>query len=213
MALVVLTAALLQGCATSRSVVDIQAPEAASPSQMASQSPRPSLYIRQISDERQFEEAPRSADIPSLGFEGANAASAELKSRAVGRKRNGYGKALGDVLLPEDTTVADLIRTSASHGFEEAGWRVVNSPDTSQDVETVDIAITRFWTWVKPGFWAIALNTDIETSFSFSGQHQLPPIHTHIKDSMQMITDGDWKETIEATLDKYRDAIAEKASP
>lgn len=211
LALLVVATAMLQGCATSRSVVDIQAPIATST--QVSHSARPSLYIRQISDERQFQDAPRSADIPSLGFEGASAATAEIKSRAIGRKRNGYGKALGDVLLPEGAAVTDLVRSSASEGFERAGWRVVNNPGVSQNVTTVDIEITRFWTWFQPGFWAIALNTDIETEFAFSDQRHLSPIHVHNRDSMQLVLENDWKNNTELTLGQYRDAIAAQAMP
>ena len=34
-----------------------------------------------------------------LGFEGSAKSTAEIKARAIGRKRNGFGKALGDVLI------------------------------------------------------------------------------------------------------------------
>ncbi|MBR9772189.1 MULTISPECIES: flagellar biosynthesis protein [unclassified Halomonas] len=210
LAAIIVAAALLQGCATSRSTVDVQTPNTGTVSQAHT---GPSLYIRNVTDQRHFEEAPRSADIPSLGFEGAEAATDELKSRAIGRKRNGYGKALGDVLLPEDKTITELVRVYASEGFEDAGWNVVNSADASDDVTTVDIGVTRFWTWVKPGFWAIALNTDIETEFTFSDARQLEPIHAHLKDRMQMVVDSDWATSNQLTLESYRQAIAQKATP
>lgn len=212
LALLALTAIMLQGCATSRSVVDIEAPAASTMAQ-TSHSSQPGLYIRQITDERTFQDAPKSADIPSLGFGGASAAKADIKARAIGRKRGGYGKALGDVLLPKGTTVKDLVRASARQGFADAGWHVVDSPDARESVTTVDIAITRFWTWVKPGFWAIALNTDIETEFDFSNQLHANPVHVHRRDGMQFIVDSDWQKNVELTLGLYRDAIVTEINP
>ncbi|MBY5985937.1 hypothetical protein KUW18_17765 [Halomonas sp. DP5Y7-2] len=203
---------LLQGCATSRSTVNIPAPDPATVTATATHAiPGPSLYIRNVTDQRHFEEAPRSADIPSLGFEGATAATAERKARAIGRKRNGFGKALGDVQLPEGTTVTDLIRAYASEGFEDAGWHVVAQP--ADDVTTVDIAVTRFWSWFQPGFWAIALNTDIETEFAFSDKHEVSPIHVHVKDHMQVAVDSDWVANNQLTLERYREAVAQQAVP
>ncbi|MGO2132115.1 MAG: hypothetical protein ACTH3D_04345 [Halomonas sp.] len=211
-ALTILMVLVLQGCATSRSVIDIHAPAEHVNTQVNDPS-RPSLYIRQVIDKRQFQDAPNSADIPSLGFEGASAATEDIKARAVGRKRNGYGKALGDILLPEGTTVTDLVQAAAAEGFEKAGWQVVNNANSSQDVTTVDIEVTRFWTWFQPGFWSLALNTDIETEFGISDQHHISPIHVHNRDKMQVALDSDWKKSTELALEQYRDAIASQAKP
>ncbi|WP_157719145.1 hypothetical protein [Halopseudomonas salegens] len=85
-----------------------------------------SVYIASVVDNRVFEEAPRDPPVPSLGFEGASAATDAIKARAIGRKRDSYGKALGDILLPEGQSVEQLIRLHATTAFNDTGWQVVD---------------------------------------------------------------------------------------
>lgn len=202
--------AALQGCATSRSVVDVSSPS--DTSQVLESAPY--LYIRNVTDARTFQEAPRSADIPSLGFGGANAAAEEIKARAIGRKRNGWGKAMGDILLPEGGTVEKLVREAATAGFQDAGWRVVQSPNSPQDeMATVDITIKQFWSWFQPGFWSVSANSRVETVFDFSDKKMIAPIVVEYKDRMQFVTDDDWQEAIQQVLTEYRDELAREARP
>lgn len=92
---------ILAGCATSRSEIKLVAPAASTVQAATGQV----VVIRSVKDERVFEQEPRNPSTPSLGLDGANKASVELKLRAIGRKRNGYGKALGDVVLEGNQTV------------------------------------------------------------------------------------------------------------
>ena len=63
------------------------------------------IFIESVTDERIFQENPKSQDIPSLGLGGSANATEIIRKRAIGRKRNTYGKALGDILLEEGQTV------------------------------------------------------------------------------------------------------------
>ncbi len=67
-----------------------------------------------VEDDRKFQDKPASADIPSLKGEQSNA-TVEEKARAVARKRNGYGKALGDILLKDETVHIWLINVFLMH--------------------------------------------------------------------------------------------------
>ncbi|WP_336605487.1 hypothetical protein [Stutzerimonas stutzeri] len=58
-------------------------------------------------DERTFESKPRSAGIPSL--KGGEINDTSITERAFARKRNGFGKALGDVVLPSGRTDSQLV--------------------------------------------------------------------------------------------------------
>lgn len=203
----------LQGCATSRSVVNIPTIATDTTAARLASESVPALYIRDVTDAREFQQNPPSADIPSLGFGGANAATDDLKARAIGRKRNGWGKALGDVLLPENTTVEQLVRDTATAGFQEAGWRVVQAPNATQDMTTVDITIKQFWSWFQPGFWAVSTNARIDTEFDFSSPYRLAPVVTEYEDHMQFVTDSDWQNTIQQALAQYREKLAREAQP
>src|SRR5262245_10713686 len=82
---------ILAGCATTRSEVSIPSPvrpaAAATPTHGIA-------VIRSVKDERVFEQAPSEPSTPSLGFEGSEKATADVKARAIGRKRNAFGKAM-----------------------------------------------------------------------------------------------------------------------
>ena len=91
----------LAGCAAGRATVDVSAPHGTNPAT--------GKYVRidSVQDKRTFTVKPPSADMASLDPD--EDSSDESKARAIGRKRNGYGKALGDVVLPEGKTVSILV--------------------------------------------------------------------------------------------------------
>src|ERR1043165_6603595 len=90
-------AAALGACAVSRSVIDVQvAPGAAAAANAAPATPA----RREVEDARQFQLKPTDPSVPSLG-DAEELKDPGITQRAVGRKRNTYGMALGDVVLPE----------------------------------------------------------------------------------------------------------------
>jgi uncharacterized lipoprotein YajG len=202
--------AILAGCATSRSEIALSSPAAASTTRAATKAR--TVVIRSVVDERVFEEAPKVASIPSLGFGGASKASEEVKARAVGRKRGGFGKALGDVLLDDGQTVVGLVRENLTTAFQETGFQVVNEGAADPASLVVDVHIKQFWAWFQPGFWAIALNANIETNLEISGTAPPTAISVHVEDSRQMATETAWLEIVEKALLAYRTEAASKLS-
>ena len=71
----------------------------------AQQSNSKTAVIKIIEDKRVFEEKPKQANIPSLKG-GLQKATAADKAKAIARKRNGYGKAMGDIFLRDETVVS-----------------------------------------------------------------------------------------------------------
>ena len=133
----------LTGCATSRSELKLSAP-----TPVAAAGPvKGAVFIRTVSDQRAFQQAPSDPSIPSLGFEGATQASADLKARAIGRKRNTYGKALGDVLLENGQTVTDVVRENLAAAFTEAGYKVETDPLAASLPLVIDVDVKQFWAW------------------------------------------------------------------
>ncbi len=139
------------GCATNRGIIDVRVPHIQIP--MEGQS----VAITRVTDMRKFELAPPEASIPSLKNGEINDKSITL--RAIARKRNGFGKAMGDILLPEGRTVEDLVRESATKALSEKGYVVVveGSPKYAGALP-IEIEIQQFWAWMRPGFWTIELN-------------------------------------------------------
>jgi uncharacterized lipoprotein YajG len=173
-----LISVILGGCATSRSEIRLSSPEAA-PAPKAATKGR-TVVIRSVKDERVFEEAPKVASTPSLGFGGAQQASDEVKARAVGRKRGGFGKAMGDVLLENGQTVVGLVRDNLTTAFQQAGYQVANEGAAESAPLMVDVHIKQFWAWFQPGFWAISLNANIETILEVSGTASPTSISVHV---------------------------------
>ena len=196
---------LLTGCATSRSEIKLSAPvtEAAAPTAADAKV----VVIRTVTDERVFEQAPRDPSTPSLGFGGAEAATAEVKSRAIGRKRNTYGKALGDVLLENGQTVEAVVRENLTAALQQAGYRV--QTEASSDAVAIDVRIKQFWAWFQPGFWAIKLHTKIATDLSVGDAAPIS-VAIQVEDSRQIAADGAWIEIVDQALKDYRAAAAEQ---
>jgi hypothetical protein len=204
------TALLLGGCATSRSELRL-----ASPSQLATQplnASAPTVVIRTVKDERTFEQAPDEPSTPSLGFEGVLQATAEAKARAIGRKRNTFGKALGDVFLQDGQTVVGVVRENLTTALREAGFNVREEKAAEPGSLLVDVHIKKFWAWVQPGFWAITVNADISTELDISSASSPTPVTVHVEDARQLVTESAWIETIEKALQSYRREARQKLS-
>lgn len=201
--------AMLGGCATSRSEIRLSSHEATPPQ---SSTIGRTVIIRSVRDERIFEEAPRDPSIPSLGFEGALKATDDVKARAVGRKRNSFGKALGDVLLEEGQTVVGLVRENLTTVFQQAGYQIVSEGATEPTTLVVDAHVNQFWSWFRPGFWAIKLNAKIETSLDISGTNSPTIISVQVEDSRQLATEGAWLQIVEQAFVAYRTEAASKLS-
>ena len=101
--LLVLMLISLSACAVDRSTVSVDAPE-----NISNPSNGVEVKLASVTDGRVYEFQPATPDIPSLSED--EIVNADIKARAFARKRNSYGKALGDVILPEDQTVAEIMK-------------------------------------------------------------------------------------------------------
>lgn len=194
---------LVSGCATSRSEISLAAaPATAAP---AAASNGRTIAIRTVTDNRNFEAAPTDPSTPSIGTEGG-----DVRDRAVGRKRNTYGRALGDVLLPEGETVTGVVRSNLSAAFRQAGYQVVEASAATPETVIVDVDIRQFWSWFQPGFWAITLNGNIETNLAVTGSDRPVPISVHVENSGQAATDGAWRQVLTEAIAAYQASAAER---
>ena len=147
----IVIATLATGCATSRGVLDIRPqsiPE--NPTQGRA------LVIANVVDNRHFELKPESPDIPSL--KGGEIDDDAITARAIARKRNSYGKGLGDILLPEGRTVHMVVTEYLTRALREAGYRVVDKGTPEAAAATaLDVSIDELWGWMTPGMWVISV--------------------------------------------------------
>lgn len=198
----------LAGCATSRSEIRLSTPTTTQPA--AAQATGKVAVIRSVKDERAFEQAPSEPSTPSLGFEGAAQAAADTKLRAIGRKRNTFGQALGDVLLQGGQTVEAVVRENLAAALRQSGYQLVEPPSAQEAALVVDVHIKKFWAWVNPGFWSITANTNIETDLDVAGKAGAVNVSVHYQDSRQFVTDGTWIEVVDKALEAYRAEASQK---
>lgn len=197
----------LGGCATSRSALDISVPAS---NNVAPQNGK-TVFINTATDKRVFEVAPSSPEIPSL--DPSEAQSDQIKLRAVGRKRNGFGKALGDILLKDGQTVETMTSASIARAFADRGYRVIASKgEVTSDTFIVDANIEKFWAWMNPGFMAITLSTQIATDLTIKSADgsDVKKVSVKASDSYQMGTESNWIEIINKALGLYLDDLKSK---
>lgn len=202
--LLIATAVVVSGCATSRGSLEITEEISVNPESGEA------IKIVRVSDARQFQIDPPEPDIPSLKNNEINDPS--VTSRAIARKRNSFGAAMGDILLPEGQSVMALVESSLTRGFRENGFRVVSEEDADfADATAIEVDIEKFWGWFQPGFWSLKLH--FQTLLRVTGP--LGPFangaefDSDVEKSFQIATANSWRETIDIGLEELNRDIAE----
>lgn len=208
--LIAATALILTGCATSRGVLDLNVPDLPNPT--SSQA----VKIMTVTDKRVFEIKPKKPSIPSLQNDEIN--DPKITHRAVARKRNGFGAALGDILLPEGQTVEELTRAALVNALRDSGYRVVSSGEPGYDTATpVSAEIQQFWAWMTPGFWKIKLRYNAKLQLNgdwpLNGENRVVEGDAHF--SGAIASSSEWREVINngiTNLIKNLKSMLKKAS-
>lgn len=206
----------LSGCATSRGLIQVPTPNTSASSQELSNSKK--AIIALVEDNRTFQDKPTTPDIPSLK-DGLAKATTEEKAKAVARKRNGYGKALGDILL-EKETVSELLQKRTTHALKQSGYEVIANNETNRaNADLIlTIKINKFWSWFQPGFASIKIHSEIDTNVVNAKDLNTAPLHIYSKvtKSAQIANGTKWVENIDGVLDDYESKLISalpKANP
>jgi len=185
----------ITGCATSRGVIDI--------ADEVSANPVDGLLVKfvRVTDKRNFQLKPKQAEIPSLKNGEINDSS--ITERAIARKRNTFGQALGDILLPEGKTVMVVVENRLTEGFRENGYRVLTPDDRDYDKATpIEVDINKFWGWSSPGFWSLGINfkTSIVVTAPVSGFSQGVEFDSEVQERFQIASGSNWQTVINLSL-------------
>jgi hypothetical protein len=194
-------AILLVALSTSACVTGTRSIELATPEQVASTPAKGSVYIAQIVDQRTFEQKPAQASTPSVNGNLAST-SAEQRSKLIGRQRNGFGKAMGDVALANDGTVQGEVRRLLEQGFAGRGYSIANSPDGAL---VANVEIRKFWAWFRPGFWSVGFDADIDCHIGIEGDGSTKSIDVqgHGLNKGQVASDANWQEAFEMAFSEF----------
>lgn len=187
----------LSGCAIGRSTIDLMvAPGEPAGAEKA--------YVKlQVADQRVFQLNPTDPSVPSLHEEDFN--DAKLRARAVARKRNAMGQALGDYALPEGRTVAQVIREAATKALRQQGYAVVDdqSPMVAKALP-LELSIVKFWTWGTPGFAAYTLTFESEVAMrgDLLASGNAATVRARAEDGFQIVTEGVQQEFMQGGVNQ-----------
>lgn len=204
LALLAILISLVSACASNRTIALM--PEQAQA--IASAKYTKTAIIKVVSDQRIFEDRPKQANIPSLKGGVAASASSELKARAIARKRNGFGKALGDVVLPEGQTVSALVNDRVRNALQNAGYEVVDAQASSADL-SVEVHIEKLWMWFRPGAFIVSVNSEIETIVNTNATQPFVVKNQHSV-NRAMVVNSLWAEVLNESLDQYEAKLTNK---
>ena len=107
-----------------------------------------------------------------------------------------------------ETVVADLMKSS----LRGMGYTVIGDRNqVKADTLVVDVTVNKFWAWFTPGFWALTLRSEIETTVSVDrasgGAKQLTTIAAKAEKSAQAATTGTWAEVYQRAFEDYRAGV------
>jgi hypothetical protein len=191
---------VLSGCVTSRSEVAVNFVPPANVQANASNGKK--VLISTV-DERVFQVSPRNPATPSLKNDEVTDKS--ITERAIARKRNGYGMALGDVLLPSGRTLAQLVNESVASAYQQAGYEVVTEPSAADT--KVKVHIVEFWSWFTPGFFMVDVSSKSLVRIEMPGAKTFDVV-TLQNQSMQVVMEKDWKKITEQNLQEVSQQTA-----
>ncbi|NVJ53736.1 MAG: flagellar biosynthesis protein [Campylobacteraceae bacterium] len=196
---------ILSGCAIKRGEVTIK--QEAKETKVNTNS-QLSVYIKEVKDNRTFEFNPIDPNIPSLSPDEIN--TNEVKTRAIARKRNAYGKGLGDILLKKGQTVSSLMKENIEIAFKELGYKVIkDEKNITTDTKIVNVDINKFWSWMTPGFWAITLSTEISTNLKINTINK-EEINVFTKDYYSVGTESNYVKVIKTALKMHIEEVKTK---
>ncbi len=132
------------------------------PTQTSSNENVGTIQIVGINDNRVFEQKPSKPEIPSSKNTVADL-SAETKATLIGRQRNGYGGAMGDVSLIDGVSVQSQMQELLTSGLNKRGYSVVKTADKKLTVD-----IEKFWAWMVPGFISIGFESQLQTKLTLN---------------------------------------------
>ena len=209
--LMILTIGLgLAACATNRSVIPISAPVGEQPKSTSF------AKITEVRDLRPFSINPSDPSQPSIGND-ADIQNAAVTSRAVARKRNSFGMAMGDVMLAENASVAGLVRASAKKALQDKGYVVVDEgAANSANALSLAIDVEQFWSWMQPGFTTLTFTFNSTVILKDSGGLLLSdssPVRSQAIVNSAFGTESIWAQSVQNGVNNLTEDIKQSIKP
>ena len=148
-----LFATLLSGCVTGQRSIALSAPQAVP----AAADGKGTISITSVTDNRVFQNKPSHPSTPSINGDVATMTPGH-KARMIGRQRNGFGKAMGDIALSNNDTVEQQARSLVETALTTRGWKITTEASAPN---TAAVSIDEFWAWFTPGAFTVAFEARV----------------------------------------------------
>lgn len=193
---VLLASALLTGCVTGTRNVDVAASKYTNDKTASGQ-----VYIAIVEDKRTFEAKPASPSTPSVNGDLAKTSKEKLAT-LIGRQRNGYGMAMGDVALPKSETVQTEVKALLKEGLESRGYTVT---DNQNAPVKLNVDIEKFWAWFSPGMFAVSFEADLACKINYTDTKgsQVFNVKGYGLNKGQVASDANWALAYQRALDDF----------
>lgn len=196
LALIGIAVVLQTGCVVGRRTLSLPIATHASPAATQGK-----VYIATVTDNRHFENQPSDPSIPSIDGD-VNKISAQEKDRMIGRQRNTWGKAMGDIGLPENDSVTKRARLLVAEGLKRKGYDVT---DDQAAPTKVGVSVDEFWAWGTPGFWALTFEAKLQCTLSVTtaAGSQTAIIKGYGINHGQVAKDANWQQAYDPAFEDF----------
>lgn len=201
--------ALMSGCATTRTQMSLEVP----PTSSAVVSGGKPVVIDTIHDTRVFETDPDDPSTPSLKKGASYALDATQRKQAIARKRGGFGKAFGDILLPPGENIETVTRKLLTNAFAARGYSVVDAASAPADAPHVSVDIRQFWAWFTPGFWSASIEAKLDTLLKIDSPqgHRQVTVKGYGHNAIQVAREANWQLAYQRAFEDYLKQFADAA--
>lgn len=186
------------GCVTGRRSFDIAVPKG-----QVSSANKGTFAITAVTDNRVFADKDSSPSTPSVHGKVAEF-SAEQLSHFIGRQRNTYGHAMGDITFPGNETVQDKIKELLTEGLRRHGYTLGEAGSADHQMS---VNIDKFWAWTNPGFLALSFEANVACKLTVTKAAGAPPVVLEIKgyneSHGQFAKNKNWQQSYDAAFDQF----------
>jgi hypothetical protein len=186
------------GCVTGRRKLTLKVPKGIpGTTAFAGSTPKGRVSIQSVTDSRQFQNKPKEPSTPSVNGD-VNKVSKEQRATFVGRQRNGFGMAMGDIVLKDPETVPAHAKQLVSEGFARHGYT------TTTGGTPVDVDVQEFWAWFTPGMWTIDFEARVKCAVNIRGAKPAAlVVNGYGKNMGQIASDQNWQQAYDAAFKDF----------
>jgi hypothetical protein len=155
-----------------------------------------------VVDGRTFQNKPGDPSTPSVDGD-VTAMSADQRAMMIGRQRNTYGKALGDIALPTGDTVMRQAKSLLEAGLRRRGFEITQDAASARASATV--SIDEFWAWFTPGFWSIDFEARVYCTITIRemGRASKVVVRGYGMNHGQVASDANWQQAYDLAFKDF----------